>query len=1247
MAERRYRAIAFAGGMFDTYMQLGVAHALLVLGGKHPECIAGTAAGAVNAVAVAEVLQCGEGLPAPERRVLQFDRLRAIFEKYADLPEIFRNALLPDSLEVMANRPLKPIETPLHNRQEREHRKDANESRAGVVSLLNDLFRTKLSISDVTVIVHRILSWIEAGEKPRARHRIGQRLRNEFALIRFLWRRLTRVAPVLYSLVWTAWRSERSRDRRRKAAMKTTAGDIVHRFYGLRAFIRQLAQGVIVSATAILLAGLTLLWIPLGPILASVQLLWGQKKSIAWLADFVDTLLDRVLAYYGLRDSLGSGNVMREFLINLFDPDYYGDIHGDEAVRAALAYETKPRDTPLKSKKLRSYKEHLKQPILVAPMAANVATGTIDILGGDVSVVDALMAASAWVPIFPPVKIQHQGILTDAPDGWPGHDWYIDAVAVSNQPISPLLRVLPEELTASNWTNVDIYQVTPFPISSSSLRDDRKFDGILSTTERAVELQEFRDARMERTMTRVLSRVIPSSRHPVVKVPDKAGGPDRVFVRADITPIELDAPPRINRKVLTALDRNERRSILHETVAKGCRASLEAMIPAAMAYAATEVIAKPATNQPKTPICMIALRHRSKAAKPLDGNTSYPGLPAVCRTCSLMPAVGESQKTFAQKAESLLQTLEMRHAKARPVAPDWPTNDETAETFDPATIHDLLTRRGVATFEPDGERKLLAKHDPNDFPTPVIALLFGGGVFRGVFHMGVANALSMLDVKPHIVAGSSVGSIVGAMIGEALSNTNASQRANQIRRLAGTFLALDKFVMTDRMADFIRRFTIHAGRTDVSPRDIDQIFRRFESDKPERFDKRLRRVAAGIEKLLYITPFELFRLTRCHRDQNYRGFETGLRDAVQNFFDRSEIGRELLGAEPLQMLLEWHVLRSLSPGTSPEQIGFKQFQKRALSGGYRDLNLMATVTNLSEGRLEVVGARDDASVLFTLLASSAFPAVFRPRQEWEIFRDRYLEQEFLDGGIMDNLPLDSVTDNLDALLTGPARHPDTPHLLFTATLEIDRTRAQPWEWKVESTRRSWRRLWKRSKTLAYNRKVDAYARLQRNVRKLYESSAPKPSPPPLNIEVVAVKPRWLCGTFGFHPMLGFKRWKQAASIAHGCASTLAKFYGVARQHKDWIDNWNIALDDIDEKSIIFGPAPDADSDEAVIMEPQRRGKRKKGICWFQKETVCPFSIQAFDAAHPNANKDNLMAERKQLSMIYDACGRAANHEASS
>ena len=53
------RAVAFSSGGFDTAMQLGLVHAILTIQGKAPDAAVGCSAGAVNAVALAEILQAG------------------------------------------------------------------------------------------------------------------------------------------------------------------------------------------------------------------------------------------------------------------------------------------------------------------------------------------------------------------------------------------------------------------------------------------------------------------------------------------------------------------------------------------------------------------------------------------------------------------------------------------------------------------------------------------------------------------------------------------------------------------------------------------------------------------------------------------------------------------------------------------------------------------------------------------------------------------------------------------------------------------------------------------------------------------------------------------------------------------------------------------------------------------------------------------------------------------------------------
>src|SRR2546423_4115673 len=138
-ATKRRRALAFTGGGLDAVMQMVVAHALLVSRGAPPDFVVGVSSGAINAAALAEILQASPpALPAEMRREIpyeerlpfQVDTLRRFINTYLAVPNLVAEALIPDSLEVMARDPLKPLELPIHFESERDAREVANEAKA-------------------------------------------------------------------------------------------------------------------------------------------------------------------------------------------------------------------------------------------------------------------------------------------------------------------------------------------------------------------------------------------------------------------------------------------------------------------------------------------------------------------------------------------------------------------------------------------------------------------------------------------------------------------------------------------------------------------------------------------------------------------------------------------------------------------------------------------------------------------------------------------------------------------------------------------------------------------------------------------------------------------------------------------------------------------------------------------------------------------------------------------------------------
>lgn len=252
---------------------------------------------------------------------------------------------------------------------------------------------------------------------------------------------------------------------------------------------------------------------------------------------------------------------------------------------------------------------------------------------------------------------------------------------------------------------------------------------------------------------------------------------------------------------------------------------------------------------------------------------------------------------------------------------------------------------------------------------------------------------------------------------------------------------------------------------------------------------------------------------------------------------------------------------------------------------------------------------------------------------------------------MDNLPLDAVVQYLhrQVLNHGLAPRPvspsgeHVPHLLFAASLE---TKLFPPK-DPDQVARNWLALRTRARQLGYNRKIDGFRAAQKRFRAVYEAITKDPEPgewQPLDIEVVTVKPEWLCGTFGFHPMLGFRRKRQAQNIAHGCAMTFGTLYALQTQQKKWFQEWGIKslLDGdnaIDPKAVEIRD----DAELEVRLYPQSRRsdgtKREPGECWFRSGATCPFSRERVEDLG-EAVPEEL---RNELARIHALCGEKITH----
>src|SRR5207302_6691558 len=298
------------------------------------------------------------------------------------------------------------------------------------------------------------------------------------------------------------------------------------------------------------------------------------------------------------------------------------------------------------------------------------------------------------------------------------------------------------------------------------------FDGgLLDVVPRALQLKRFRDATVEQQLTGLYSKVLPQDRA-CWSLPN--GG--RTFINARIFPLELKEPVEIQKRLLEG-ERAGFKEIVYQTIADGCRASMEGMLPSLVAGRAADRTDSdwPLAAANGEVLCETVVAARIGGLPRLPGRNAAigPGLSEICAQCAL------SRK----KDDPRPRKVTLQSAADRTDWPDWPlAGDKT-----PAMTIKAPPPPPPASIELGEWPPVRATMKGTE--RPLVSLLFGGGVFRGVFHMGVINALNEVGLYPDIVAGSSVGSIVAAMVAQVFSNPVSQRR--EIAHLAATFLSID------------------------------------------------------------------------------------------------------------------------------------------------------------------------------------------------------------------------------------------------------------------------------------------------------------------------------------------------------------------------------------------------------------------------------------------------------------------------
>jgi len=1261
VTKRPYRVISFPGAGLDTVMQMGVVHALLVTRRKAPDMAVGLSVGAITATALGEVLQANAGAEATtvEDEEVRVARFSDLLEACRNAPSTLLKGFFPDPLETNSARALKPVELPRHFKEERDSREESVASRTGLIRLFDHLLKVRVSVKVLTQLVRALLGWNAAGAMNLTKCWSTRAL-----LLPRIWWLVARNVVALslpVSLVARVKLCELLGINGKVYAGGVEAGYIIFNpwawFHWAWDRSLWLLLGLLpltcalATVPALLLMGLIACpvihmspqWSITGWTGLRIALLIGLGLSAWAFLLSRKSVFSSLLKHYHIFRDLGDSYALKVVLVQNFDPAYYGDFKFDDSVRRALTHESPSPGGDASKKLLKAYtddRQH-KHGMVVLPIAANLGTGKLEAMPPETSVVDALMCACAVVPFLRAQSIKKDGASAT----------FIDGSCMSNDPIMPAFEEACKILTRQSGSGCDSLRIISVPLlpleQEGSPGNNNSYTGLIDVALRARQLRRFQDMLLDKSLIDRVSRALGGK---AARVGDDSGGKES-FVPAKVRLVVPDRLQHLGLRMMQAGSVAERRELIDTAVANGCRAMIERLVTDALPDTRT-------------------LEERRRLLEPDEEMPDeWPH-----RDEANLSTLRDAVEALRSSRQTLTRPSGIEYVSCRKLLAAWggisalpgssPVNAANPDSGPGISdvcrccvACDAKTGVGGTQVAELRQQVRLPRMTRSSFivapppvPTqqgPAIVFLFSGGVFRGVFQVGFANAVSELGIQPDVVAGASVGTIIGAFTSRVFAKPAGDdlvERQRQTRRIAATFLTVDRFVLTDRFADFIRHFAIHVASADFSPHDIDMVFRRYELDSGMRFSRRARRVFSGMERLFYLTPFELLDLTRTLRNSDWQGAAKQIKKQLQGMVDRYGVGLELLGSEPLQQLIDGFVFQgNPAARTRLDHFGFP---------------LIGTTTNLTLGQLDILRASHPWDPRFTqsLLASSAFPAVFRPRWSWEVYRHPQQVAQYADGGIMDNLPLGAVVDYLWGKdgASKFERCPQVPHLILTATLEPEKA---DWTQRDDLDHACWTDIHARTTQLRYNGKIDKFQQAQRNIRRILKQRASENDPDvhahdiPLNLDVLVVKPQWLCGTFAFHPMLGFSRKKQTESIAHGCASTIcavadhfdpgnhAHAVDVASL-RQWARGRGIALDQLPDRvqpgkngALDFGPVNLSDVEQ------------QQGFCWFRradpisgKRPICPF--------HP---KNPACTEGDEVSPdlhhIYLACGRRNTHEA--
>ena len=207
--ETEVYALSFGPGAFDTMVQLGVIHALLVAHRRPPNVVLGLSAGAINAVALGEVFAEPGGTPG------QVSRFRELLNAARNSLRVLRHELSPDPLELNTTHALTPMTLPIHHEQERAERAKALRSVTGILRLFNDITKLCVTLHVLVQLAQRYLTIVQA-KAYRAPSRYRQSIRRAYGrmagfVVLYQWRFVLPFFRAILRIVRTYWSAQKSK----------------------------------------------------------------------------------------------------------------------------------------------------------------------------------------------------------------------------------------------------------------------------------------------------------------------------------------------------------------------------------------------------------------------------------------------------------------------------------------------------------------------------------------------------------------------------------------------------------------------------------------------------------------------------------------------------------------------------------------------------------------------------------------------------------------------------------------------------------------------------------------------------------------------------------------------------------------------------------------------------------------------------------------------------------------------------